>query len=143
MNPYWLAANVVLGLHMALLAGVSIGVVAAALGILRKHPRLALAFWGTLLVTAISQPLPSCALTDIEKWLRHRVEPEWDRTISVQRMVIRELTGIDIQEQVFWWMGVVLVVVAVYAFWRYHRDQARDVLDRLRNPRSCPSTGSG
>ena len=132
MNGYWLAASVVLGLHMALLAGVSIGVVAAALGILRKYPRLALVFWVSLLVTALWQPLPSCALTDIEKWLRHRVEPEWDRTISVQRMLIREVTGVDLQEQVFWWMGVVLVVVAGYAFWRYHREQARQVYRRLR-----------
>ena len=143
MNAYWLAGNVVLGLHMALLAGVSIGVAAAALGILRKYPRVALVFWMTLLVTALWQPLPSCALTDIEKWLRHQVEPEWDRTISVQRMAILEVTGIDIQEQVFWWVGVVLVAVAGYAFWRYHRGQARDVFRRLRNPGSSPSTSSG
>ncbi|MCH9011385.1 MAG: hypothetical protein IIC21_12240 [Chloroflexi bacterium] len=38
----------------------------------------------------------------------------------------------DIQEQVFFWVGVVLVVVAGYAFWRYHRDQARVVMGRLR-----------
>ena len=65
MNWCWLAANVVLGLHMALLAGVSIGVVAAALGILSRYPSLALGFWVTLLITALWQPLPSCALTDI------------------------------------------------------------------------------
>ncbi|MBI4282385.1 MAG: DUF2784 family protein [Chloroflexi bacterium] len=132
MNGYWLAANVVLGLHMAVLAGVSIGVVVAALGILHRYPRLALVFWVTLLVTAISQPLPSCALTDMERWLRHRVEPEWDRTVSVQRMLIRELTGADVPERVFWWVGVVLVVVAGYAFWRFHRDQAGDMVGRLR-----------
>jgi hypothetical protein len=131
VNAYWLAANVVLGVHMAVLAGVSIGVVAAALGILRRNPRLALVFWITLLITAIWQPLPSCALTDIEKWLRHRAEPEWDRTVSVQRMLIRELSGVDLQEQVFWWVGVVMVAVAGYAFWRYHRDQARGMVGRL------------
>jgi hypothetical protein len=127
-DVYWLAANVVLGLHMAVLAGVSIGVVVAALGILRRHPRLSLGFWVMLLITALWQPIPSCILTDIEKWLRHQVEPGWDRTISVQRMLIRELTVIDVPERVFWWLGLVLVVVAGYAFWKHHRDQARGLL---------------
>ncbi len=93
----------------------------------------------TLLITALWQLLPSCALTDVEKWLRHRVEPEWDRTISVQRMLIRELAGVDIQEQVFFWAGVVLVIVAGYAFWRYHRGQARDVLQILQRRRPWES----
>ena len=140
MNLYWAAANVVLGLHMALLAGVSIGVVAAVLGILRRYPRLSLVFWVSLLVAAIWQPIPSCALTDMEKWLRHRVEPEWDRTISVQRMLIRELTGVDVQEQVFWWVGVVLMAVAGYAFWRYHRDQARGLSRNLLRRKTWEST---
>ena len=132
MNGYWIAANVVLGLHLALLTVLVVGLVAAAAGIMRRYPRLALVFWATLLITALWQLLPSCALTDIEKWLRHRVEPEWDRTISVQRMAIRELSGVDIQEQVFFWAGVVLVVVAGYAFWKYHRDQARDLVQKRR-----------
>jgi hypothetical protein len=131
MNGYWLAANVVLGVHMALLAGLTVGLLAAALGVLRRYPRLALGFWATLVISAVWQPLPSCILTDMERWLRHRVEPEWDRTVSAQRMLIRELVGVDLREEVFWWVGVVMVVVAGYAFWRYHRDQAGGMVGRL------------
>ena len=131
MNGYWLGANLVLGVHMALLAGLTIGVVPAALGVLRRYPGLALVYWGSLLLTAIWQPLPSCILTDIEKWLRHQVEPEWDRTISTQRLMTRELTGVDFQEQVFWWVAAVVVVMAGYAFWRHHRYQVRGVLRKL------------
>ena len=125
MNGYWLAANMVLALHMVVLVGVSIGVVVAALGILRRYPRLALFFWVTLLITALWQPIPSCILTDIEKWLRHQVEPGWDRTVSVQRMLVRDLAGVDVPERAFWWMGVVLVTVAGFALWKHHRDQVR------------------
>ena len=125
MNGYWFAANVVLGLHMSLFVVLAVGLVAAALGVLRQHPRLALAFWGTLLATAIWQPLPSCIFTDVEKWLRHLVEPEWDRTISAQRMLIRELAGVDVPERVFWWLGLVMAIAAVSIFWKHHRDQGR------------------
>jgi len=131
MNEYWLVANVVLGVHMALFAALAVGLVAAALGILRQHPRLALAYWGTLLLAAVWQPLPSCILTDVEKWLRHQVEPGWDRTISAQRLLVRELSGIDLSEQVFWWVGAMMAVVAGYAFWRHHRDQVGGALRRL------------
>lgn len=128
MSGYWLAANVVLGIHMAVFVALAVGLVAAALGVLRRHPRLALAFWGTLLLTAIWQPLPSCVFTDVERWLRHQVEPDWDRTISVQRMLIRELVGVDFRERVFWWVGLVMAVAAGLIFWKHHLDQARGAL---------------
>ena len=44
MSGYWLGANLVLGVHMALLAGLAIGVVPAALGILHRFSRLALIY---------------------------------------------------------------------------------------------------
>lgn len=138
MNEYWFAANVVLGSHMALFVVLVVGLIAAAGGALRYRRRLANAYWGTLVVAALWQPLPSCILTDVEKWLRHRVDPDWDRTVSAQRLLVRELVGVDLGERVFWWVGVVMVVVAVYAFWRYHREPAligaRRLLDRLRTP---------
>ena len=132
MNAYWLAANTTLALHFLLLASLCVGVPAAALGLLRSRPWIALAFWTTLLVSAAWQLLPSCALTDIERWLRHRVEPDWDRVDSVSRLALRELTGIDAAEWVFKLIGVAMVLTAAYAFARYHRDQAGGLLCRLR-----------
>ncbi|MBI2856030.1 MAG: hypothetical protein HYX93_04210 [Chloroflexi bacterium] len=131
MNPYWVAANMVLGLHMALLAGLMVGLVAAVVGVLRRYRRLALAFWATLLVAAIWQPLPSCILTDIERWLRHQVEPDWDRTISAQRILVGEVFRLDVSEQTFWWLGVVMVVVAGYVLWRDYRHLVRGTAQRL------------
>lgn len=101
MNGYWLLANAVLGLHVAVLLVLVVGLPFAALGGLRNRPRTAAAFWGLLVVAALWQTLPSCILTDMERWLRHLVEPAWDRTISVQRLMVLEVTGVDLREQVF------------------------------------------
>jgi len=143
MSEYWLAANIVLGLHMALFVVLVVGLIAAATGVLRYRTRLANAYWGTLLVAALWQPLPSCILTDVERWLRHRVDPDWDRTVSAQRLLVRELAGVDLGERVFWWAGVVMVVVAAYAFWRYHWQPlvggVRRLSYRLRTPSGLPS----
>ena len=132
MNPYWLTADLVLVVHMLLFPVLLIGSVAAAMGILRAHVRLAIAFWGTFSLSALWQFLPSCILTDVEKWLRHRVDADWDRQFSVQRVIIKRVTGIDFQEWVFFWLGVALVLMTAYAFWKYHRDQAKDLWGRFR-----------
>jgi hypothetical protein len=132
MNGYWFAANLTFGLHMAVLSVLPVGVALAALGALRRYYRISVAFWVSLFVAALWQPLPSCILTDVERWLRHRVEPEWDRTASTQRVMVREVTGADLDERLFWWVGLAVVILGTYAFWRYHRDHARKAYRWLR-----------
>ncbi len=131
MSASWSVANVVYWLHTALPVVLGIGVVAATFGTLRRYPRVAMIFWATLLLSILWQLLPSCILTDVEGWLRHTVDPEWVRTESVQKIVTRALTGVELREGVSTVLLATGVPVAVYAFWRYHRDQARETLRKL------------
>ncbi len=129
---WWVLANLVLTAHIALFAFLAVGVLVAAAGWLRRRSRQALVFWFVLVVTLAHQPVPGCGLTVLERWLRSKEHPGWDREVSLLRTVIETATGARppaVFDIVF---PATLGAIALYAFSRYHlRDYASAIRRRL------------
>ncbi|MDP2949424.1 MAG: DUF2784 family protein [Chloroflexota bacterium] len=121
----WFLADAVLTAHVLLLVVLGIGVVVAALGWMRRRPRVALVFWPSLVVTLGWQALPGCPLSDLERWLRRMEAPGWDRDMSIARTLSGRLTGVHPPETVFAGLAALLGAMAVYAFVRYHLGHAQ------------------
>ena len=133
MNGWWVLANLVLTAHLALFAVLVAGVVLAAAGWLRPRIKLSAAFWLTLFVTLAWQPLPGCGLTQLERWLRCRVEPDWDRDLSLLRVVFETVTGVRAPAILDVIFPVSVAALGVYAFASYYlRDLLATVQRRMR-----------
>lgn len=125
----WTLANVVLGAHITLFVVLVLGLVLAAAGWMRRRTRVAAVFWPALVVTVGWQALPGCALTTLERWLRWRDSPGWDRDMSILRTVLETVAGTRPPWVIDYIFPVTLAAVAVYAFGRYH---LRDALALAR-----------
>ena len=126
---WWILANLVLAVHVSLFVLLIFGLVLAAAGWLRRHVKVGFVFWLTLAVTLTSQPLPGCALTDLERWLRWKQDPEWHREMSLLRTVAETLTGAHPPAVLDIVFPTALASLAVYAFARYY---LRDLLAAIR-----------
>lgn len=117
----WTLANLVLTAHIALFVFLVFGVIMAAVGWMRRHTRVAVVFWLTLVVTLAWQPFPGCGLTDVERWLRWKQDPDWDREMSLLRTIVETVTGIHRPPAVLDFVFPISVaVLGAYAFARYH-----------------------
>jgi len=126
---WWLLANLVLAGHISLFVLLVFGLILAAAGWMRRHGKLAVVFWLTLVVTLARQPLPGCGLTDLERWLRWKQDPEWDRELPLLRTVVETLTGAHPPAILDLLFPAILGTVGIYAFARYH---LRDLVDMIR-----------
>jgi len=125
----WTLANLVLAGHLSLFVLLVLGVVLAAVGWMRRHMRVAVAFWLTLVVTLAWQPFPGCGLTKIERWLRWKQDPDWDREMSLLRTIVETVTGARPPAVLDYVFPASVAVLGLYAFGRYH---LRDVLAAIR-----------
>ena len=131
MNSWGILANLVLAAHILLFVFLALGVVLAAAGWMRRHARMAVVFWLTLTATLALQPVPGCGLTQLERWLRWKQDPDWNRELPLLRTVVETVTGVHppaILDIVF---PAALAVLGVYAFARYH---LCDLLTAIRRP---------
>lgn len=131
---WWILANLVLAVHISLFGLLIFGLVLAAAGWMRRHAKVAVVFWMALAVTLTSQPLPGCALTDLERWLRWKQDPEWHREMSLLRTVVETLTGAHptaVLDVVF---PAALASLAVYAFARYYLHDLLAMIRRRTKP---------
>jgi hypothetical protein len=116
----WALANLVQVAHVALFVLLTAGILFAAAGNMRGRPKLATGFWTLFAITLAWQYIPGCPLTSIERWLRLRVEPDWDRELSLLRVTLRSVTGLTPPA----WSDVVfpatLGALATYALTRWH-----------------------
>lgn len=129
---WWLLANAVMALHVALFVLLAAGVLLAAAGWMRSHGRISRVFWPALVVTLGWQALPGCILTDLERWLRRQDQPGWDRQMSLARTITGELTGVYPSEGVFAALAGALAVLALLAAARYHGSGVRALVWRGR-----------
>ena len=135
MNSWWLLANLVLAAHILLFVFLALGVVLAAAGWTRRHARAAVGFWLALTVTLALQPVPGCGLTQLERWLRWKQDPDWHRELSLLRTVVETVTGVHAPAILDTLFPAALAVLGVYAFTRYH---LHDLLTVLRRPTKAP-----
>lgn len=116
----WFLANVVLTFHITLFVVLGAGLFVAAAGHMRPYPQLALAFWLIVAVVTVWLYIPGCALTDLEEWLRHKSQPEWEREATLLRTVIKTASGVRVpgftDNTIFAFMSG----LSFYAFIRYH-----------------------
>ena len=128
MDP-WILANLVLAGHIALFVFLVFGVILAAVGWMRRRARAAVLFWLTLVVTLAWQPFPGCGLTDLERWLRWKQAPDWDREMSLLRTIVDTVIGIHPPAVLDFVFPTSVAVLGAYAFARYH---LRDLLAAIR-----------
>ncbi len=135
MNSWWILANLVLAAHILLFVLLALGVVLAAAGWMRRHTRAAVVFWLALTVSLVLQPVPGCGLTQLERWLRWKQDPDWNRELSLLRTIVETVTGVHPPAILDIVLPAALAVVGVYAFARYH---LRDLLTAIRCRRKAP-----
>ena len=112
-------ADLVLAFHIALFVVLGTGVILAALGLMRHHQRLNLLFWPALTVSLGWAMIPvDCGLTDIESWLRQRVEPDWTRPLGLPETVTNWLIGVVLPRQFYLALGGLMSGLAIFGFWR-------------------------
>ena len=116
----WTLANLVLAGHISLFVFLVLGVILAAVGRMRRHMRLAVVFWLTLIVTLTWQPFPGCGLTDIERWLRWKQDPDWVREMSLLRTIVETVIGVHPPAVLDFVFPTSVAVLGLYAFARYH-----------------------
>ena len=125
----WVLANLVLAAHIALFIVLALGAAAAALGWMRRHLWVAIVYWPTLLVTLALQLVPGCGLTNLERWLRWKQDPDWDREISLLRTVFETVTRLPPPAVLDYVFPTAVAVLGIYGFARCH---ARDLVAFLR-----------
>ena len=115
---WWLLANSVLGIHVLLFTGVVVGLFLASIGILKRYKKISLVYWSITVITLVSQLIPGCQLTTIERWMRHQVDPSWEREYSIARTLTNEFLGIDLPDKFFTGLAIILGVVVAMVFIR-------------------------
>ncbi len=135
MNSWWILANLVLVAHILLFVYLALGVVLAAAGWMRRHTRAAIVFWLTLTVTLGLQPVPGCGLTQLERWLRWKQDPDWHRELPLLRTIVETVTGVQPPAILDTVLPAALAALGVYAFARYH---LRDLLTVIRHRTKAP-----
>lgn len=138
----WYGAQAVFGVHVALLFFLGGSAAAAATGALRRYPRWSGIYWLLFAATASAQLLPACPLTDIERFLRYQSDPGWGRSHSVLNTVQHFITRAWLPEWAFTIILVVLVLVSVYAWARYHRHGIESLTSILRDRHPDAATTS-
>ena len=116
---FWLLADLVLAIHVALFVVLGVGVVLAALGLMRHHRRMNLFFWPTFVISIGWAMVPvDCPITELEVWLRQLVEPDWARPQQLPPTVGEWLTGVALPRRFFMAVGGLLFGLAIFGFWR-------------------------
>lgn len=114
---WWFLANIILTIHILLFVGIVVGLFLASVSILKRYKKISLAFWIITIITLGSQLIPGCQLTTVETWMRHQVDPTWERENSIAKTLSSEL-GIELPERFFTGLGIILGVVASMIFIR-------------------------
>ena len=83
---WWFFADAVLLVHILIPLVLVAGVILAAAGKLLYRRKLSLVLWVSIALNLVILAAPGCILSDIERWLRHMVEPEWSREMTLPRM---------------------------------------------------------
>ncbi len=126
---WWFIADVVLLLHILIPLVLAASVIVAAAGRLHHYRKLSVALWSAIMVNLVILIAPGCILADIERWLRHMVEPEWGREMTLPRTVSGVITGYHPPDAFFTVVAMPLFSLAAFAFMRYYR---HDVVSWLK-----------
>ena len=123
---WWLLANVVLTIHVLLFVVIVVGLLLAAIGVLKRYKKVSFVYWSVTIATLISQLIPGCQLTTIERWMRHQVDPSWEREYSsIARTLTNEFLGTDLPDKFFTGLAVILGVVVAMVFIRNYGKSLR------------------
>ena len=114
-------ADLVVALHLILMAGFVISAVLLALGFFKGRRNWQKFYWGVIIVAIVLRIgewtglLKSCSLTDLEYMFRRMYDSSesWMRTKSLLGTIAYDLTGVEVPEVVFGVLGVVIPVVMI------------------------------
>ena len=118
--PWKILADVVMGVHLLLMAFFAVSVILLALGVFKGRRNWHRFYWGVVvLATSLGAAswagvLKSCSLTDLEYMLRRLYDPSesWMRIKSLLGTIIFDTTGVEVPEFVFT-IGLVTGIVVM------------------------------
>lgn len=107
--PWRILAETVMGLHLLLMAFLTVSAVLLALGFFRGRRNWQRFYYGVIVlavgitVADKTEILKSCSLTDLEYMLRRLYDPSesWMRTRSLLGTTMFNTTGVEVPEVVF------------------------------------------
>jgi len=118
--PWKILADVVMGLHLSLMAFFAVSIVLLALGVFKGHRNWLFFYCGVAVLASglgiapWTGALKSCSLTDLEYLFRRLYDPSesWMRTRSLLGTLIYDASGIEVPEFVFT-IGLVVGIIAM------------------------------
>ncbi len=116
---FQIAADAVFAAHLTLLLFIGVGAAAAMRAALLRHILWGRLYWTSLALTGLSQFLPGCPLTQLELWVRRLDDPASDRTHSILNTTQHFITRMWLPEWVFTALLVAVLVISIYAWFRY------------------------
>ena len=126
--PWKILADVVMGLHLLVIAFFAVSTVLLALGVFKRRRNWQLFYCGVVVLTSClgiaswTEVLKSCSLTDLEYLLRRLYDPSesWMRSRSLLGTIIFDATGVNVPEFVFT-IGLVIEIAVMVGSLLFHK----------------------
>ena len=115
MEVYKALADTLLGFHILYIVVLFIGTFAALFGYMRRHRKSSIFFFANLIATMFWQIAPGCPLTESERWLRLKVDPNWTTSTPLPEAITEKIFGVDLPYELFFGVGLAWVGLSVIA----------------------------
>ena len=121
-------ADLLLGFHIFYIIALFIGTFFGLFGWMRNRRLFSLFFFANLCAAMFWQIAPGCPLTELEKWLRLKVNPNWIHGTPLPEAIAEKITGVDLPYELFLGVGLAWVALSVIAVIQTYRP--RNTSDR-------------
>ena len=121
LQLYDTLANLLLGFHILYIIILFIGTFFALFGYMRNRRLFSLFFFTNLSAAMFWQIAPGCPLTELERWLRLKVNPEWTSGTPLPEAIAENILGIDLPYELFFGVGLAWVALSAIALIQTYR----------------------
>ena len=121
LELYDILADLLLGFHVLYISALFIGTFFALFGGMRKRRLLSFFFFSNLSAAMFWQIAPGCPLTDLEKWLRIKVNPDWTHGTPLPEAIAEKIIGVDLPYELFFGVGLAWVALSAIALIQTYR----------------------
>ena len=121
MELYKTLADILLGFHIIYIVVLFIGTFAALFGLMRQHLKSSIFFFTNLAATMFWQIAPGCPLTELERFLRLKVDANWTSGTPLPEAIAEKLLGVDLPYELFFGIGLAWVGLSIIAIIQTYR----------------------
>ena len=121
LQLYDTLANLLLGFHILYIIILFIGTFFALFGYMRNRRLFSLFFFTNLSAAMFWQIAPGCPLTELERWLRLKVNPELTSVSPLPEAIAENILGINLPYELFFGVGLAWVALSAIAFIQTYR----------------------